>query len=328
MRQSKRWHVNPATLPPIDLFGTTHSTLAWELNCDLKETRAIRKRFMESAESLVLAFKEDQDRTVPPSSLWESPIYFLENLNEDADCCGEGNLAKINIHHNDTPKSLFAKNTNNGLWLFSPYLCGTAQVEFFNYSYEWGARIWDFSGLMIGFFHFYNMLLQCGHIKRQIPFFEQAIDLFKDDIFKNGRPLLGANDGTGSDKKNAVSTKAFQLEIKMLLRPVNKTDLYSNRFKNSSKLYALGEVKFMKERIDTKLFPTLTEKAPRTAIPFLDAMRSDLESDFEVKASASTLNFSAVLESVSCIPFSNLGHLRIIVLTSDQDPSPPPRHRP
>jgi len=230
----------------------------------------------------------------------------LESLNGDADCCGEGILAKVNIHYDDTPKSLFAKSgTNNGLWLFSPYLCGTAQVEFFNYSYEWGARIWDWSGLVIGFFHLYNMLLQCGHIKRQIPFFEQVIDLFKDDIFKSGRPLLGAGAGAISAKKRAVFSNAFQVELKIISRPVNKKDFYSNRFKNASKRHALGEAKFMKERINTNLFQTVLEKPPKTAITFLDAMRSNLESDFEGKASASTLNYSAVLEAVSNFSSTN-----------------------
>jgi hypothetical protein len=209
MRQAKRWHTDPAKLPPIDLFGTTHSTLPWEFSSDVKETKAIRDRYTTSASDLVLVFEKDQNLPDSPTPQWELLIYLLTNLKGDAECCGEGILATENIHYDNRPKSLFSKSTNNGLWLFSPYLCGTAQVEFFNMSYEWGTRIWDKSALVVSFFHLYNMLLECGHVKKRIDFFERVIELFKDDIFKGGRPVLGGTIG----RKNGNFTNAYSIGL-------------------------------------------------------------------------------------------------------------------
>jgi hypothetical protein len=59
------------------------------------------------------------------------------------------------------------------------------------------------------------------------------------------------------------------------LRQLHK-QLDFTRFKNASKLYALGEAKFMKECIDTRMFPCLREKAPRSATAFLDAVTESL----------------------------------------------------
>lgn len=105
------------------------------------------------------------------------------------------------------------------------------------------------------------------------------------------------------------------------------------RFKNASKLYALGEAKFMKERIDTRMFPCLREKAPRSATAFLDAVKPDLDSEFDGKPSAAVLNYNGILEVVRRLP-SFVATVFLGALNERctnilfQDRTPLKRHRP
>ena len=127
---AKRWVASD--VPPIDCFGSTNSSLAWDYNNDLVETRCLRSQWSEATELLITEFKADRERKGVPSE-WSHPLMYLENYMYDIAVLGDSPLSC----EDSAPKSLFSKSSKNGMRLYSPYLCGTGIADMLSMSYEW-----------------------------------------------------------------------------------------------------------------------------------------------------------------------------------------------
>lgn len=228
---------------------------------------------------------------------------------QEAERCGHSVLASPLA--DSLPKSMFSKSDKNGLYLYSPYLCGTGLVDFLNTAYDWGTKCWDRSGFVVGFFHLYNMLFENGHISKPIDVFERVISVFQDDLFRGRRRptskdrsygfttafelMLGSKAHSFADAKTRRRLKGgclpnFANETSM--RNQGKTTDHT-LFKSQSKLFALSQANYLKDRIDTSSFPALAT-APRTSTGFLDAMKTELKEEIEGKSPVALLNYSAI----------------------------------
>ena len=120
-------------------------------------------KLLRSSSQSLEEFKKDKERKGDPTE-WSHPMNHLDIKRKEAFLLGKAPLDFLP----QAPRSLFAKSSKNGLWLYSPYLCGTGMVEMLNMSSDWGTKCWGRSGYMQSFFHLYNMLLQNKHIKNPL----------------------------------------------------------------------------------------------------------------------------------------------------------------
>ncbi|KAH0426225.1 hypothetical protein CcaCcLH18_10454 [Colletotrichum camelliae] len=84
------------------------------------------------------------------------------------------------------PASRFAATNANGLWEYSPYLCGEGLTEALQLAYLASMWIWDNVSELTMMVHLYNMLRQKGYITVRIPLYEIFLDNFKDAVFAKG----------------------------------------------------------------------------------------------------------------------------------------------
>lgn len=300
---AKRWAAQD--VPPIDCFGSTSSTLVWDFANDVVEIRSFREQWVEATELLLEEFKTDRERKGDPTE-WSHPIIYLDMMMREALLLGETPLDSLP----EAPRSLFSKSSKNGLWLYSPYLCGTGMLEMLNMSYDWGTKCWDRSGYMQAFFHLYNMLLQNGHIKKSITLLERVIEIFKDDIFRGGqRPTKNFFDSF----KLSIDIRAQYLGdyTKLRRRKVgvqregsifrdkgkpNDHSLYTKQ----SKLFALSQANWLVSKLDQSKFPSLAAHT-HSVTDILDLLVSDLTEDITGRTPVATLNYNKLLRTVSVI---------------------------
>ncbi|MCJ1460300.1 hypothetical protein MMC28_010679 [Mycoblastus sanguinarius] len=198
--------------------------------------------------------------------------------------------------HDDTPRSLFSKSSKNGLWLYSPYLCGTGMVEMLNMSYDWGTKCWDRS----------------GHINKPIDILERIISIFEDDIFHGGkRPTRKFFDSFklsidikaqflgDPDKLRRYRGGTHASEKGSIFRSKGRPDSHS-RYTKQGKLFALGQADWLISRLDFSRFPSLASPL-RNATEILDALKSDLTEDITGRTPVATLNYHLLLRTVSTI---------------------------
>ena len=300
---AKRWITQD--VPPVDCFGSTSSTLVWNFANDIVEVRCFREQWEEATELLLEEFKKDRERKGDPTE-WSHPIIYLDVMLNEATLLGTTPLDILP----EAPRSMFSKSSKNGLWLYSPYLCGTGMVEMLNMSYDWGTKCWDRSGYMQAFFHLYNMLLQNGHVKEPIDILERLIDIFKDDVFRGRqRPTkkffdsfkLGLDiraqylgDFTKMRRRKAGAQKEGSM-----FRDKGKPNHHS-LYTKQSKLFALGEAKWLISKLDSSMFPSLTAPT-HSATDFLDVLKSDLTEDITGRTAVTTLNYNLLLRAISII---------------------------
>ncbi|KAL3291170.1 hypothetical protein RB213_014407 [Colletotrichum asianum] len=119
---------------------------------------------------------------------WDNRHYLkthtLSNLEKDLrKHLGRSPLADT---QSASPGSRFAATNANGLWEYSPYLCGEGLAEALQLAYLASMWIWDNVGELTMMVHLYNMLVQKGYMAVRIPLYEGFLDHFKDAVFAKG----------------------------------------------------------------------------------------------------------------------------------------------
>ena len=300
---AKRWVTQD--VPPVDCFGSTSSTLVWNYANDLVEIRRFREQWDKATELLLEEFKKDRKRKGDPTE-WSHPIVSLDNLLHESFLLGTTPLDFFP----EAPRSFFSKSSKNGLWLYSPYLCGTGMVEMLNVSYDWGTKCWDRSGYMQSFFHLYNMLFQNGHVKKPIDTLERVIEVFKGDIFRGRqRPTKKFFDSFRltldiraqylSESTKLRRRKADTQAEGSIFRARGKPNDH-NLYTKQSKLFALSQANWLVSKLDRSTFPSLATPT-HSATDILDALKSYLTEDITGHTPIATLNYNLLLYTVSII---------------------------
>lgn len=86
------------------------------------------------------------------------------------------------------PPSRFSDSNSNGLWEYSPFLCGVGLMEALEIAYGLGLRLWDEIPEPVCIIHLHNMLVAKGYINRPIGLYSTLQDLFPNAFFENGKP--------------------------------------------------------------------------------------------------------------------------------------------
>lgn len=300
---AKRWVAHD--VPPKDCFGSTSSTLLWDFANDIVEVRRSRKQWEEASELLVQEFEKYRERDGDPTA-WSHPILYLNIISNEASSFGSTPLD----FNPGAPHSMFSKSSKNGLWLYSPYLCGTGMVEMLNLSYEWGTKCWDRSGYIKAFIHLYNLLLQNGHLQKPIAIFERVIEIFKDDLFRGGqRPIkrflnsfklcIDIRAQYLGDYGKLRRRKGDARRKGPVFRDKGKPNDHSLYIKQG-KLFALSQANWLFSKVDSTQFPSLAPPI-QSATEMLDFLKSDLTKDITGRTPVATLNYNLLLRTVLVI---------------------------
>ncbi|WYZ40952.1 hypothetical protein EsH8_IV_001293 [Colletotrichum jinshuiense] len=86
---------------------------------------------------------------------------------------------------NTMPSSRFASTNPNGLWDYSPFLCGVGLVEALQHAYSISMRIWDLLPEPILLFYLHDVLLEKKYIEKPIESICIIGNLFPEAIYTN-----------------------------------------------------------------------------------------------------------------------------------------------
>lgn len=86
------------------------------------------------------------------------------------------------------PPSRFSETNSNGLWEYSPFLCGAGLSEALELSYGAAMLIWDTVPEPMCIIHIHNMLVKKGLLKRSVGIRHSLTEIFKECIFSGEVP--------------------------------------------------------------------------------------------------------------------------------------------
>lgn len=84
------------------------------------------------------------------------------------------------------PPSRFSDTDSNGLWEYSPLLCGVGLVEGLEIAYRLGMSHWDEMPEPVLAVHLHNMLVQNGYIAEPVGLYTSLQYIFQQALFANG----------------------------------------------------------------------------------------------------------------------------------------------
>ncbi|KAJ5888152.1 hypothetical protein N7495_008193 [Penicillium taxi] len=84
------------------------------------------------------------------------------------------------------PPSRFSNTNSNGLWEYSPFLCGSGLSEALEEAYGMGMLIWEKVPEPMCIIHLHNMLVQKRLIARPVGLWSTLEFVFQDSFFFNG----------------------------------------------------------------------------------------------------------------------------------------------
>ncbi|CAK7216067.1 hypothetical protein SEUCBS140593_002745 [Sporothrix eucalyptigena] len=133
------------------------------------------------------------------------------------------------------PQSRFASSNANGLWEYSPFLCGTGLEEALTESYRCSILVMDRIPEPIMIIHLHNMLVQKGYITRPVGLYATLQELYPEAFFANGIVPK-------SNFREALDARAAQISRRRSphSQPVSDDDRNSF-FKKKSLLMALRQ---------------------------------------------------------------------------------------
>ncbi|GAB1318110.1 DUF6604 domain-containing protein (Fragment) [Madurella fahalii] len=85
------------------------------------------------------------------------------------------------------PPSRFSDSTSNGLWEYSPFLCGVGLAEGLELAYRVGMRVWDKATEPLLLIHLNNMLMKKGYIKNSVPLCDKLQELLLFAFYVRGK---------------------------------------------------------------------------------------------------------------------------------------------
>lgn len=89
---------------------------------------------------------------------------------------------------NTIPPSRFSNSNTNGLWEYSPFLCGVGLMEGLELAFRTTMMLWDRIPEPMMLVHLHNMLVQKGYITKDVGLYASMETLFPTAFFADGKP--------------------------------------------------------------------------------------------------------------------------------------------
>ncbi|EHK48622.1 hypothetical protein TRIATDRAFT_10801, partial [Trichoderma atroviride IMI 206040] len=108
------------------------------------------------------------------------------------------------------PPSRFSNSNPNGLWEYSPFLCGVGLAEGLELGYRFGQLLWDQIPEPMLIVHLHNMLVQKKYLDRPIGLFASLGETFRAAFFADGRPPTSDFPQALSNRVDKTGTRSAQ----------------------------------------------------------------------------------------------------------------------
>ncbi|TDZ24357.1 hypothetical protein Cob_v003445 [Colletotrichum orbiculare MAFF 240422] len=106
------------------------------------------------------------------------------------------------------PPSRFKETHPNGLWEFSPYLCGVGLAEGLQMAFNVQLIMWDNMLEPWMMLQLQNMMVVKGHLQRPLVIYNKILTLFEEPVFQDNKPPPGPD--VDFNKPFAAMTRAFR----------------------------------------------------------------------------------------------------------------------
>ncbi|KAE9368958.1 hypothetical protein N431DRAFT_382769 [Stipitochalara longipes BDJ] len=164
--------------------------------------------------------------------------------------------------------SRFSNTNSNGLWEYSPFLCGAGLVEALELSYAITFVLWDRIPEPMLVIHLHNMLVQKGYLSKEIGLYRSLQEMFQGAFFANGKvPTSDFGDAFITHIQETHTRRAI-FERRAIRRTIHQTavdihgllELNTNRFfKQKSLLKIYHEAEWIPDKIsDNDITPLST----------------------------------------------------------------------
>lgn len=151
-----------------------------------RENQRSGKGYLQGSDVLKQLLERDSMLHGDPSR-HQGQIAVLEGLLWDfRDWLGE---SKYMYGLNTLPPSRFSNSNANGLWEYSPFLCGVGLAEGLELAYRFGQLLWDQIPEPMLIVHLHNMLVHKKYLDQPIGLFASLGETFRAAFFADGRPL-------------------------------------------------------------------------------------------------------------------------------------------
>jgi len=267
---------------------------------DIKHFQNRPNRGINYSIGLLLGVLEREASMHQSPTRHKSQIEMLPLLRDDLNIwLGSSKLA---YGLNSLPPSRFSNTNKNGLWEYSPYLCGTGLADALVYTYNYGMLTWDRQPEPTAMLHLYNMLRQTGSISHPIDIYEQCLTFFGDTVFVGGKKptqnflqswkaTCGLMDVMGCSMQRRTTRRT-----PIGATDTNPNDLLSNTpkriFKRRSLLALLNDTNWRPEKIADADLPTFA---------ILNYMRL-VEKGIVPRPGVSSLGSDAIRPNTSAVP--------------------------
>ncbi|KAM0470338.1 hypothetical protein ACHAPX_009956 [Trichoderma viride] len=150
-----------------------------------RENQRSGKGYLQGSDVLKQLLERDSMLHGDPSR-HQGQIAVLEGLLWDfRDWLGE---SQYMYGLNTLPPSRFSNSNANGLWEYSPFLCGVGLAEGLELAYRFGQLLWDQIPEPMLIVHLHNMLVQKKYLDQPIGLFASLGETFRAAFFADGRP--------------------------------------------------------------------------------------------------------------------------------------------
>jgi hypothetical protein len=220
---------------------------------------------------------------------------------------------------NTIPPSRFSSTNSNGLWEYSPYLCGVGLTEALELAHSLSFCMMDQIPEPFCIIHLHNMLVQKGVITREVGLYASLQEFFADTFFANGKiptrnfsqAFVNIAGGTGSKRdtfrRRQLRGKAVQAsDIHGIL------NVEANRFfKTKSILTLYREANWIPDRISDEIVPwpsiLATVRLSQTKHKIDPSTRNKVMEDTALvrRARASGISDKEMIKMASSLPSAN-----------------------
>jgi hypothetical protein len=180
---SRGWSLNSlrghVLVPPAQSFRPRRDV---DLFMDRNNER-ISQGFCNGVEVLVQFFEKDAMLHGDPNRHKVQSEILIELRDDFVNWLGE---TKYMYGLTTIPPSRFSNTNANGLWEYSPFLCGVGLMEAVELAYGVSFLIWDSIPEPMCLVHLHNMLVQKGYITQPVGLYASLEDLFQTAFFANG----------------------------------------------------------------------------------------------------------------------------------------------
>jgi hypothetical protein len=156
------------------------------------------------------------------------------------------------------PPSRFSNSNANGLWEYSPFLCGVGLAEGLEAAYDMSFLIWDRIPEPMCIIHLHNMLVKKGYIEQEIGLYSSLQSLFNTAFFSDGKEPTSDFHEAFLAVCSETGSRRAKFQRRAISRGINRTavdlygllDLNRNRFfTNKSLLRIYREAEWVPDRI-------------------------------------------------------------------------------